>query len=680
MENMLGRMLEDRYLIEELIGVGGMANVYKAYDTCQQRPVAVKMLRDEYARSEEFLRRFRNESKAITSLNHPCIVKVYDVLLELDNPAIVMEFVEGITLKEYIERKGRVNYRVAVALTAQILSALEHAHQNGIVHRDIKPQNIIVRRDGSIKVMDFGIARVATSQSRTLTDRAIGSVHYISPEQALGGAPIDCRADLYSTGVMLFEMLTGRLPFEADSPVSVAIKQIEDKPLRPTEICPDLPKGLDDITLRAMAKSPADRYQTAGQMLGDLERFVDDPNIVFGYARKLDCVSARSRTQQPTVSEPASRPAARKSTASGILGSIGAKGKPRTTGKSSEAPKTAASAQQRKTRKKSGLAVLYGVTAAVFVFGMIFIGVMLYNCGFFTRVEEVDMPNLVGLSYDEIRNSSEYKKLNFEFVIESQEFNAKYPQGVVFAQSPTSGKKVKEGAKVSLKVSTGAQSVTLTDFTNNEATLVYAKLNEMGLDYNPVEEISSVIPEGYVIRTYPARGEVVSAGTEITVYVSKGSGKAKVIVPDVTGNYVERARYTLEEEGFLVQVREEVSYVDEGTVLDQTPRYPAQVDEGSTISLTVAVETPSDDDEMVIFVWMPENVEEEMLLTVEMDGEEVYSAVVLPSAQPQVKVSLTGTGTSEVCSYLNGRLLQVNEVDFEEGTSPRIEDHTSDFE
>ena len=283
MDNAVGKMLEGRYLIEDLIGVGGMANVYKGIDTVEDRWVAVKMLRDEFADNEESLRRFRNESKAIYSLDHPNIVKIYDVLLDRRNPVIIMELVEGITLKEYIERSRVLAPDTAASLCVQLMQALRHAHDNGIVHRDIKPQNIIVKADGSIKVMDFGIARFALSQSRTMTDKAIGSVHYISPEQARGGV-VDQRTDLYSAGVILFEMITGRLPFEADSPISVAIKQIEDRPLRPRELNPDIPEGLEDITVKAMCKDPDRRYQTAGEMLRDLRRFLQEPGVLFGYA------------------------------------------------------------------------------------------------------------------------------------------------------------------------------------------------------------------------------------------------------------------------------------------------------------------------------------------------------------------------------------------------------------
>ncbi|MEG1942784.1 MAG: protein kinase, partial [Angelakisella sp.] len=238
MDKFLGRTLEGRYLIEELIGVGGMANVYKGYDRMEHRIVAIKMLREEYSGNDEFLRRFRDESRAIYSLNHPNIVKIYDVILNTYNPSIVMEYVDGITVKDYIDRKGIVGMRIAVSLTVQLLRALQHAHDNGIVHRDIKPQNIMLPGDGTIKVMDFGIARFAMSQSRTITSRAIGSVHYTSPEQARGDAVIDHRSDIYSTGIILYEMLTAQLPFQGENPVAVAMKQVNEAPVPPSQINP----------------------------------------------------------------------------------------------------------------------------------------------------------------------------------------------------------------------------------------------------------------------------------------------------------------------------------------------------------------------------------------------------------------------------------------------------------
>ena len=280
MENILGTKLADRYLIEELVGVGGMCNVYRAFDAEALQTVAVKMLRDEYAADEEYLRRFRNESRAINALSHPNIVKIYDVVLDAPNPYLVMEYVSGITLKEYIDRKKPLPGRTAANIAGLVLTALQCAHENGIVHRDVKPQNIMVTEKGEVKVMDFGIARFAMSQSHTIDGNAIGSVHYISPEQALGGA-VDQRTDIYSVGVILFEMLCGRLPFDGESPVSVALQQVEQNPKALRSLNPNVPVGLEQITLHAMAKNPDDRYADCGEMIADLRRWLADPKTTF---------------------------------------------------------------------------------------------------------------------------------------------------------------------------------------------------------------------------------------------------------------------------------------------------------------------------------------------------------------------------------------------------------------
>ncbi|MEG1774409.1 MAG: protein kinase, partial [Oscillospiraceae bacterium] len=287
MDNLIGKKIEGRYEITELIGVGGMANVYKAIDVTDGKTVAVKLLREEFYSNEELLRRFKNESKAIAVLSHPNIIKVYDVCFSHKMQVIVMEYVDGITLKEYIEQQGALPWKDALHFTVQILRALSHAHDKGIVHRDIKPQNVMLLSDGQIKITDFGIARFARSEAKTLTDRAIGSVHYISPEQARG-EHTDQRADIYSVGVMLFEMLTGQLPFDADSPVSVALKQIQLEAPTPRSIKPDIPEGLEEITVRAMQKKPELRYQSAGDMLRDIESFKQNPSAHFEYQYLTD--------------------------------------------------------------------------------------------------------------------------------------------------------------------------------------------------------------------------------------------------------------------------------------------------------------------------------------------------------------------------------------------------------
>ena len=280
MDKYIGKKLDGRYEIRELIGVGGMANVYKAYDVLENRVVAVKILREEYMNNDEFMRRFRNESRAISLLDHPNIVKVYDVIFSNRIQSIVMEYIDGITLKDYIEQEHVLRWKEALHFTVQILRALQHAHDKGIVHRDIKPQNIMLLSDGTIKITDFGIARFSRSSTKTITDKAIGSVHYISPEQA-SGAFTDARSDIYSVGVMMFEMLTGKLPFEADTLVSVAVKQIQSQPALPRSINPDIPEGLQDIVMRAMQKDADKRYQSAAEMLHDIDEFKKNPLSFF---------------------------------------------------------------------------------------------------------------------------------------------------------------------------------------------------------------------------------------------------------------------------------------------------------------------------------------------------------------------------------------------------------------
>ena len=287
MDRFVGKRLDGRYEIQEIIGVGGMAVVYKAFDNQENRIVAVKILKEEFTSNDEFLRRFKNESKAIAMLSHPNIVKVYDVSFGDLIQYIVMEYIEGITLKEFIEREGSLRWKDAVHFTLQILIGLQHAHDKGIVHRDVKPQNIMVLPDGTIKVTDFGIARFARSDQRTITDKAIGSVHYISPEQARG-EKTDEKADIYSVGVMLYEMLTGKLPFQAESAVSVAIMQLQRDPQLPTEINGSIPQGLEQITMHAMQKTPERRYQSASEMLCDLSQFRKDPALTFDYSYYVD--------------------------------------------------------------------------------------------------------------------------------------------------------------------------------------------------------------------------------------------------------------------------------------------------------------------------------------------------------------------------------------------------------
>ena len=301
MDNYVGKRLDGRYEVQEIIGVGGMSVVYKAYDNVDDRIVAVKILKDEFLQNDDFVRRFKNESKAIAVMSHPNIVKVYDVSFGEKLQYIVMEYVDGITLKEYIQKQGAITWNDALYFTTQILRALQHAHDKGIVHRDIKPQNIMLLADGHIKVTDFGIARFSRSETKTLTENAIGSVHYISPEQAKGEFT-DERADIYSLGVVLYEMLAGRVPFDADSAVSVAIQHLSSVPLAPRDIDPSIPEPLELICMKAMNSDPNKRYASADAMIEDLEKFRRDPSVDMDYIRQE--LTAPAADTEPTMPLP----------------------------------------------------------------------------------------------------------------------------------------------------------------------------------------------------------------------------------------------------------------------------------------------------------------------------------------------------------------------------------------
>lgn len=658
MDNYVGKRLDGRYEIQEIVGVGGMSVVYKAYDNVDDRIVAVKILKDEFLSNDEFVRRFKNESKAIALLSHPNIVKVYDVHFGEKLQYIVMEYVDGITLKEYIQKQGAITWNDALFFMTQILKALQHAHDKGIVHRDIKPQNIILLSNGNIKVADFGIARFSRSETKTLTDTAIGSVHYISPEQAKGEFT-DERADIYSVGVVLYEMLAGKVPFEADSAVSVALMQLQNDAEKLTEINPDIPKGLEQICIHAMQKNSSDRYQTATEMLLDVEEVIKNPKTEFDYSYFVD----KDPTKYVMKTDDAPR------------------GDVNTEDYYGDGYDELDTAYDPDHKKKVVSAVLIGIIILV---AAIFLLVMGITGSFKTDTSTLD--SFVGFSYDELVSSNKY---NYEFILEQEKTDDVQP-GIVIRQSPEAGTKVLEGSQVKLVVSASTDDINVPNIYNLNAEKAKKALANEGLNNYRVTTVSSEsVEEGFVVYTDPKAGTVVSSDTQITIYLSSGPTTVVeeiITVPDVSGLTQEGARAFLEKSGFKnISFKTEDSTMQKGIVISQSPSAgsSALADDKIkvVISSGVTTTTTNPSSKISLTVVLPQvfdengNYETDSLEV--MLGEETYlnQAVTLNGGKASVsikiedaqeatiRVSLAHTGAIET-KYVDVNKSKSIKVDF----------------
>lgn len=595
MDNYIGKKIEGRYLVNELIGVGGMANVYKATDVTDGKTVAVKVLREEFCDNEEFLRRFKNESKAIAMLSHPNIIKVYDVCFSHKMQVIVMEYVDGITLKEYLEEQSPLSWKETLHFTTQVLRALSHAHSKGIVHRDIKPQNVMLLPNAQIKITDFGIARFARSEARTLTDRAIGSVHYISPEQAKGDKT-DARTDIYSVGVMLYEMLSGKLPFDGDGAVSIAIMQISDKAKPLAQVAPNVPEALCQITEKAMEKDPANRYQSAQEMLEAIEAFKRNPSARFAYEyRNTQDNPERNINRVVNSTKPAAKSAAgTKATAKS--GSNIRTGEARRVG-------TQNPGRGKKDKKKKGqkpfslLPIFFGMAVAFVIGAAILIYLIFTNSSnlLFSNRNDVTLISFIGMTEDEFR-ASEYNSL---LKLQKEEEYSDEPAGTIVKQNPKAGRTVKEGQKITLTVSLGTQYITIPETKNMVAEDAEQTLKDMGLRVTKKPMVDATVAPGAVIYTQPAAGETVTGDSMVIVYVSRQDKDKTQPVPSLTGRMLEDARNEIKGK-FSVRVVEQASEQPAGTVLSQSPAAGSEARITSAITLVVStgvpevVETPTD--------------------------------------------------------------------------------------
>lgn len=643
MDKYIGKRLDGRYEIHELLGVGGMAYVYKAYDNIEKRWVAIKILKEELAGNSDFLRRFRNESKAIAVLSHPNIVKVYDVSFGDRIQYIVMEYIDGITLKQYIEQQGEIKWREALYFTVQILRALQHAHEKGIIHRDIKPQNIMLLEDGTIKVTDFGIARFSQAETQTMTDKAIGSVHYIAPEQARGGY-INDKADIYSVGVMLYEMLTGQLPFVADNAVSVAIMQMQAEPTPPSRINPSIPKGLEEITMHAMEKNPAQRFPSAADMLEDVERFRRNPEIVFHYGEQVDRAYA--------------------GTSADIYGNVQQNAAPQKYNDNYEY-------EEEYVRSKNGARasnIIKGIVAAVIVVALVVGGIFgwryLQNLTTSTNKtsDEIVLPNFVGKIYaSDIEGNSEYADLTFEITYGN--VPSKQP-GEVLRQTPAAGMTVKKGKTVSLTVNGEAEQVVVEDVKGYKQQDAYDALKALNLSPKIQAVADDDTAVGYVVKTDPAAGSTVSTGTTVTIYVSSGPSTESAVIPNIVGYQYSTAKEQLEAAGFVVTAEyDDESDKDENTVLSVSPNEGEKAKKGSVVTVTVSSGKGAQKD-VYYDIPLPGGVSDDLTMKIYVDGTLIETRTVNPSASPYSNMTFTGKGRANLVITLNDQQYITAEIDY----------------
>lgn len=649
-----GKVLGNRYEIIEKVGNGGMATVYKAEDKVLKRNVAVKILRDEFTTDEEFIKRFEIEAQSAARLVHPNIVSIFDVGVEENLYYIVMELIQGKTLKEIIiEERGPLPWKWSVNVAIQIASALEMAHKNNIIHRDIKPHNIIITEDGIAKVTDFGIAKAVSNSTITAFGTTIGSVHYFSPEHARGGFT-DAKSDLYSLGVVMYEMVTGKVPFDADTPVSVALKHMQEDPEEPIELNPNLPGAVNKIIMKALKKDTTLRYQTASEMLSDLRRALKNPDGEFVDDREYD---ETAKTQKINTD---------------LYGNIEEDSK----AKNKKGKKEGKFKKFIKEHK--ALSIVIGL---VLLFALSLGGTLAFLN--LTNPPEVELPNLVGMSKEEAQKEAENLKLKIE--IKEEEFNKEVPEGFIISQDPKYIEKynVKEGSTITVVVSKGQEKTKVPNVKGKSQEEALQLLEEANLKAEIIEETSKTVKEGYVISQETEPDEEAFAGDTVKIHISKGTGIKQVNVVSVIGQSEANAKTTLTGLGLKVNVayEEDTSKAD-GIVLKQSLEGGKTVNEGTTITITVNKIAEMKEVSVTVNVksLLGGNIYEETSNTTNSSGDKkvkkvnlkvvvgndtIYSGKVSAS-ETSIKATTKGTGTKEIKVYIDDVLKNQGQIKYGE--------------
>ena len=687
MDQYIGRLLDGRYEILEVIGTGGMAVVYKARCHRLNRLVAIKILKDEFAKDEEFRRRFRAEGQAVAMLSHPNIVQVYDVSSSDTANFIVMELIDGISLKQYMEKKGSLNWKETLHFAMQIATGLEHAHSRGIVHRDIKPHNIMVLKNGSVKVMDFGIARVM-SKSNTLTKEALGSVHYISPEQAKGSYT-DNRSDLYSLSVVMYEMSTGRPPYDGESPVAVAIQHINGGAVPPSVLNPNIPKGLEQIIRKGMALDVNDRYASATEMLRDMEELRKDPSITFDYESRetgarptvsipqvpittAERVVMQKTGTRPPQDVPKSRSAAPRK-----------RPEPETRSRTAESQRRKQERERREQERSRVATIAIVICSAVAVISICVFLAALFNGALLNQEKElVDVPNLVGSFFSDDM-STQYADFTFRF--QPQEYSPQYQKGQIMRQEPVGGSRVVKGTEIVLTISMGEEPPVQVmenrvGVTEGEARSFLEGQGFLALVRN---ETSSIYDAGVVIRTEPSAGTELTPGQTVKLWVSVGPEVVVQNMPDVMGMELDIALRVLDQVGFKnIRTREVSDGGAPGTVVYQSVMKGEEIDITTEILLEYAAipketeeptpeetqeSTPEETQEDYVskFVTFDLPVREEPYdLTIYHEGILVMEPSRIEPGVSSLTLELKGRGEQKYDLYINDVLYASKIVEF----------------
>ena len=681
MDKYIGRLLDNRYEILEVLGTGGMAVVYKARCHRLNRLVAIKILKDDYSQDEEFRRRFHAESQAVAMLSHPNIVSVYDVSTSGGADFIVMELIDGITLKQYMERKGVLNWKETLHFAIQIGKALDHAHSRGIVHRDIKPHNVMVLKNGSVKVTDFGIARVM-SESNTLTKEALGSVHYISPEQAKGGR-VDSRSDIYSLGVVMYEMMTGRPPYDGESPVAVAIQHINGKAAMPSTLNPNIPGGLEQIIMKAMAPSTAKRYATTSAMLYDMDEFRKNPAILFDYNNPhtdIDAGVKLAEQHQKEAAKPAVKPAPERPAVKQ------APPKPRPE-PAKQKPRRQRVEEVIEEDEERGSKIATAAVVICALVALVAIGIFVYafmNGGLGTQHEVIEVPNLIGMTQKEITAQDVVIKVG------DKKHNDQYAKDQIYDQNPKPGTKISKGQIVTIYISLGTPPAEKTmeqliDLEEENAKKFL--VDGLGIDANKIivhQETHATIAPGRVTRTEPVEGEKIEDGQVVTIWISIGPEVRMEMVPNVLGRDVEKAESLLNVNGFYnISLEHVESNKAKGTVIHQSVAPQTEIDVTTEIILEVSLgpsETqppttvpteptfPPVDPELVtkvITVGLPEEMVETYKLSIWSDGV-LLEEREIPVGTISTEFEVSGKGVMEFELRINDANPWTVEVDFDE--------------